>query len=362
MISLLEIKNILIINPFGIGDVLFTTPLIASIEEDSPACTISYLCNARTADLIYNNPNVDNVFVYDRDEWCDSWKKSKLQYFIKLRKFLKSLKEKKFDLAIDLSLSSNYSFWLWLIGIKKRIGYNYKNRAFFINYKIPLKGYSDKHIVEHYLDLLKFIGLKPKKRKLELYLSNDYLSWAEGFLSAHNVSFRDLLIAVFPAGGASWGKDATIKHWSLEGFSQVINNLVEKFNAKVIICGSNLEKELCDKVFNLSKNDKNVINGCAKTSLMQSAAILSKCKLILSNDGGPLHMAVALGKKTVSIFGPVDEIVYGPYPPEGHIVIKKDLGCRPCYKNFRMPKCPFDRKCLTEINSGEVFKAVESLL
>ena len=84
---------------------------------------------------------------------------------------------------------------------------------------------------------------------------------------------------------------------------------------------------------------------------------------MLTNDGGPLHMAVALGVKTVSIFGPVDDKVYGSYPPsEKHTVIKKDLPCRPCYYNFKIPVCEQDKYCLKGISADEVFNSVKNIL
>ena len=89
-----------------------------------------------------------------------------------------------------------------------------------------------------------------------------------------------------------------------------------------------------------------------------------KMRLVVTNDGGPLHMASALGVKTVSIFGPVDEKVYGPYPPsDKHIVItNKNITCRPCYKNFRFWGCPNNLSCVKDITVDEVFTAVRSLL
>jgi ADP-heptose:LPS heptosyltransferase len=73
-------------------------------------------------------------------------------------------------------------------------------------------------------------------------------------------------------------------------------------------------------------------------------------------------MAVALGIKTVSIFGPVDERVYGPYPPsQDHIVVKKDISCRPCYRNFRMPECERNRDCIRAVGIEDVFEAARRL-
>jgi len=91
--------------------------------------------------------------------------------------------------------------------------------------------------------------------------------------------------------------------------------------------------------------------------------LIKNCNLLITNDGGPMHMAVALGVKTVSIFGPVSEVVYGPFPlTRNHVVLKWDMACRPCYKNFRLPVCDKDRECLKSVSSDEVFAAANALL
>jgi len=93
------------------------------------------------------------------------------------------------------------------------------------------------------------------------------------------------------------------------------------------------------------------------------AALISRCNVVITNDGGPLHIAVGLGVKTVSIFGPVNEAVYGPYPKdEKHIVITNNgVTCRPCYKKFRYNKCN-NRVCLDSISVDEVYAAVEKAI
>jgi ADP-heptose:LPS heptosyltransferase len=100
-----------------------------------------------------------------------------------------------------------------------------------------------------------------------------------------------------------------------------------------------------------------------KTSLEEVVALISKLNLLVTNDGGPLHIAVACGIKTVSIFGPVDDLVYGPYPPQDtNIVLKTDLSCRPCYKKFKMPACDKNRECISRISVDQVYDAVRRLL
>ena len=163
-----------------------------------------------------------------------------------------------------------------------------------------------------------------------------------------------------PGAGASWGKTAVYKHWPAENFASAADELVAGHNLKVIVFGSQDETDICRQVLNSMR--QRAISACGETGLMEFAAMLKRCSLVICNDGGPLHMAVAAGVKTVSLFGPVDENVYGPYPssPE-HIVIKEDLNCRPCYKRFKFNQCQ-NRMCLLNIRPQDVVNVAKNLL
>lgn len=355
-----EMKKILIINPFGIGDVLFTTPLVESLSDRIEGSRIGFLCNRRTEPLLRVDPKIEWVFVYEKDELKALRRESKIRYIKKLLALVKDIREKRFDVAIDLSLNREYGFLCRLAGIKERIGFNYKNRGTHLTKKIDINGYHDKHIIEYYLGLLRFISVEPVQKEIRLHLSQEEREWARSFLKANGVKEGELLIGIAPAGGASWGKEAVIKHWRSEGFADVADRLIEKLGAKVIILGSASETGICEKTIKAMRNP--AVIACGKTTLLQSAALMSMCRLVIANDGGPLHLAVAAGANTVGIFGPVDERVYGQYPPSGrHKTVKEDIACRPCYRNFKMEEC-IDRKCLDGISTEAVFKAAEEAL
>lgn len=355
-----RLKYILIINPFGIGDVLFSTALIEAIGRQVEGSHIGFLCNRRTEGLLKNNPLVDWVFVFEKDEYRNLWKESKVKCIRKFVSLLKEVKDKKFDTVFDLSLSRQFGFFMWVAGIPKRIGFNYRNRGIFLTDKVDIKGYHDKHIVEYYLDLLRLANLNPTANYLMLYVTDCDKKWAKDFLTAHEVKDEDLVIGIVPGGGASWGKDAAVKHWRKEGFMEVADKLIERHNAKVIILGDKNEADTCEKVENGMRNKP--IMACGETTLLQFAALIGMCDLVIANDGGPLHVAVAMGAKTVGIFGPVDERVYGQYPlNERHKIVKGNLECQPCYRNFKLKDCDI-RRCLDEITVEDVLGVVEEAL
>ncbi len=354
-------KKFLIINPFGIGDVLFTTPLIKAIKDNFPDSSIGYWCNERVKDLFKGEPNIDKVFALSRGDLKRYSNSSKFLALRKIIKLLSDIKKEKYEVAFDFSLDHRYGFLSKILGIKKRIGYDYKNRGRFLTDKIVLEGYKSRHIVEYYLELLKFIGIIAKTNYLNLSISGDGKLQAKELLIEAGVRENELLVGIAPGAGASWGKEAYLKHWLAKNFSQLADKIISEFNAKIVILGDSNERQIIQKIIYSMRY--NAIDLVGRTNLQQLLGVISSLRLLVTNDGGPLHMAVACGVNTVSMFGPVDELVYGPYPAgPNHIVIKKDLSCRPCYNNFRFSGCEYNRRCIEDITVDDVFLAVRKLI
>jgi ADP-heptose:LPS heptosyltransferase len=241
------------------------------------------------------------------------------------------------------------------------VGFDYNGRGRFLTDAVKIDGFSDKHMVRHYAELLKLMdsSLEPGSR-MELFTGSEEDKWAERFLKGNGIAPSDILVAIAPGGGASWGKDAFRKHWPKEKFAYVADKLRSDYGCKIIIFGNEKESELCESV--AEKMENAPINTCGRLSLGQFAALLKRCKLLIANDGGPLHMASALGIKTISIFGPVDEKVYGPHPfSQDHVVITGTVDCRPCYRNFKYPLCE-NIVCLDSIDPSQVLDAVKKVL
>ena len=125
-----SLEKVLIINIFGIGDVLFSTPIISNIKAAFPDCFIGYICNKRTAPLLSANPKINKIFLYDRDEFNQTYTKSRIAFLRKITNILCEIRKEKFDTVIDLSLNTHAQFFIWLLGIKTRVGFNYKNHFF----------------------------------------------------------------------------------------------------------------------------------------------------------------------------------------------------------------------------------------
>jgi lipopolysaccharide heptosyltransferase II len=356
------LEKFLIINPFGIGDVLFTAPVIRAIKEYKPDTFLAYWCNLRVRELLKHNERIDKIFALSRGDFKKLCSHSKLEGLRKSLDLFFGLKRENFGIALDYSLDHRYGLVCKLAGIRKRVGFDYKGRGRFLTDKLELTGYNDKHVVEYYLDLLRFIGIKPAGAGLELKASREDKIRAQVILSGCGIKKGDLLIGIAPGGGESWGRDASLKRWPREKFAQLADRIIANLSAKVLLLADENERAVTEAI--ISKMNKKVIDLTGRTKLTDLAALIESLDLLIANDGGPLHIGAALGKKTVSFFGPVDPFVYGPYPfsADRHIVLRRKIECGPCYRNFRLSGCSRDKECLRSISVDEAEEAVSSLL
>lgn len=356
-------KNILIINPFGVGDVLFSTPLVSVLKGKYLRCNIAYICNIRTKDILDTNPDVDEVIVFERGEYRQLWRKSKPQAIKKFFKFWKEIGARKFDMVLDLSLGKEFAFLCWLVGIKDRRGFNYKGRARFLTRRIAFNGFNDKPVAEYYLDLL--FKAKPwtvqglALNRLTLVVTDEDNSYIDDFLKRSGVKEDDLLVGIAPGGGISFGKkDQDRRRWPAKRFAELADRIARDFKAKIVLIWGPGEEELVREIAGLMKEFKLV---APATSIRQMAALCKCCKVVICSEGGPLHIASSQKVRTISIFGPVDEKVYGPYPPgERNVVVSSGAECRPCYKRFRLPECN-TKVCLEDVSVNDMFEAFRNL-
>lgn len=355
-------NNILIVNTFGIGDVLFSTPLIRQVRENLPASKIYYICNRRNYDLLKNDPELTDVLIYEKDEFREAYEKSKIGFIKKLIHFIRAVKKLHIDSAIDLSLNHQMSVILMLAGIRARVGFNYKNRGRLLTKKIDIAGFKDKHVVEYYLDLLRFLGFRVSGgNKLRAYSSPGARLKVDSFMKERALDGKTI-VGMVGGGGKSWGGDAAYRRWDSANFAYLAKSLIGLGDIAVLLFGTSEESDICNSICRDS-GQNNCFSLCGNTTLDELVEFMKRCSLVICNEGGSMHIAVSQGVKTISIFGPVDDKVYGPYPVSDiHKVIKAhDLECRPCYKNFKHDKCD-NHDCLKRIDKDEVLREAIGIL
>ena len=124
----------------------------------------------------------------------------------------------------------------------------------FLTHKVKLIGYEGRHVVEHVLELLKMAGMKVTRWNLEVYPSPQDKIWVKNVLDLNHLRSGELLVAVIPGGGASWGKDASVKRWPAQNYSRLADKIIENFSAKVILLGDSNEQGLVQEFKNVMRH------------------------------------------------------------------------------------------------------------
>ena len=348
-----SIRRILVVQPYGIGDALFTTPLLRSLRALPTVESVDLLLGSRTEAVFKNNPHVDQILSIDKGEWHALNRQELKKEILSLWRSLRG----RYDLLVDFSLQREYGFYgQFFLRIPRRIGFNFKNRGLFLSRSLPLpQGFLDTHVIDFYCGLGELLGLRIEERFPEFYLSEEDRTKASELLTAKNFPVSNRFLAVAPGGGESWGKDAHFKRWPVPFFVEMISLLRERVDfGGILIFGSEGEKPLGEEI---AKNHSlPVLNLAGELPLGVTAALLEKAGLFLANDGGLVHLAHALHVPLIALYGPVDPRVYGPYPssPEAVAITREKLPCRPCYSNFRYNSACVDRECLTALPPREV--------
>lgn len=353
--------RILIANPFGIGDVLFSLPLVRAIKAAEPDAFIGALCNARAEELVSAWPELNWRHAFEKDEFRRRWKNSRGAGIRFLSGTLGTIRDQRFDVLVDLSLGWHTGFAGLLCGIHRRVGFNFRGRGRFLTETLPLQGFSSRPVADYYLDLLQPLGWpRPARVTWEIALPPEAGQRTEKYLQREGLAGAEMA-AVVPGGGASWGPNARHKQWPAQRFAQAADHLARQHQIKILLVGDAGEESLCKEVASrMSEAPAAIVQ---VPSLLTLAGILQRCRLVLGNDGGTLHLAEAVGTPSVSIFGPAAPAVYGPPPGSGrHRVVAKRLACRPCYRNFRFPPCPWDNACLKDLEVDAVTGAADELL
>lgn len=334
------IHRILIIQTAFLGDVILCTPLIKATRKLFPDSIISFLLIPETKNILDNYPHLNEITVYDKKR-----KDKGVKNFFKM---VKKIKRGNFDLALIPHRYLRSALLAYLAKIPQRIGFDKGSGSFLFTHKVTYQNNS--HEVERNLSLLNYFTGDLLDKNPELFPRSEDFSYAQELLKDLAIDESDKIVGIAP--GSIWAT----KRWLPERFTEVSDRLIKEAGAKVIFLGSKKDEKLCLEIANLMKEKPIILAG--KTNILQSAAIISKCKVILSGDSAPVHIASAMKTPVVAIFGStIPEFGFAPYG-EGHLIIEKKMDCRPCGIHGK-DKCPKKHfKCMTEITTHEVFEAL----
>jgi ADP-heptose:LPS heptosyltransferase len=318
--SLAPYKNILIIKPGAVGDLLQMTPVIRALKAYSPEAKISILVGSEiTAAIFKNDPRISETVIFEHGGMHRS-----LSSRLALWKYLHS---KGYDLVLNYQRSNLKTWFLASAAFPCRVlvYHKAKNRTI--------------HAVVNYLETLMPLGLSATDLELELVLDDEARVYARNFFSSHSLDGKTV-IALNP------GATHAVNRWPASRFAELADLITSQLHAYPLIIGGPDDISLADEIM--------------ARSLLQLGAVLEKCSLLVSGDTGPLHMATAVGTKVVALFGAADPGRTGPVG-KGHQVIRAgQVPCVPCRSRRCSNKIYLE--CMESITAREVANVAAGML
>jgi heptosyltransferase I len=335
--------KILILKPSSLGDVIHALPVLRLLKLHFRDAEIFWWIDSSLAHLIEGDPDLTGIVRFERKRW------GKPQHWPEMLRSIRSLRAQKFDLVVDLQCLLRSGAFAWLANGKKLFGLDEVREGArgFYDFAAPRASFHT-HAVDWYLSVLPPLGVPVHKN----------FTWLpERPAVAADVkrkwfSENSKLILLQP--GARWLN----KRWPVGHFATLVRELAKKFpDARFGVLGGREDAPLGDTIS--AAVPEKVLNLCGATTLPEMIELIRLCDLLVTNDTGPMHVAAALGRPLVALFGPTEPRRTGPYGQLEN-VLRLDLPCSPCLKS----RCAIVEtdKCLRDLSPARVLSKVEKLL
>ncbi len=330
--------------PNWVGDVVMATPTLLSLRQGLPRCEITLMGKASARLLLEGLDVCDTFLPFDRHG-----QQSGTLSFLKVAS---ALRRQRYDTGLILPNSPSSALLFALGGIKRRIGYNRHGRGALLTHPVPVKREKGRFIpvpmIKYYLNLVEALGVTPVTEHPRLAVSPEDQAWAAELWKSLGISEGQPVVCVTP--GAAFGPS---KQWPPPYFSQVADRLRSELGARVLFLPGPAEEPLMREIARTCVTPPEFLSP-EQTPLNRLKAIIARCNLLLTNDTGPRHIAVALDRPVVVLMGPTDPR-YTAMALEKTVVLRKDVPCGPCM----LKKCPKDHACMRQLTPDEVFRACQ---
>ena len=328
------IEKILIIKLRAVGDVVLSTIVTKNLRLAFPSAVIHYLTEPPGREVVHLNPFIDDVLVFDRETMSSAG-------------LIRAVRRRRYDLVIDLFGNPRTALVTWLSRAPVRVGYRFRGRSYAYNVIAEPRG-GHVHNTEFNLDALRALGIDIPDRNIYFQFSRADRHFVDGFLTEAGLGTRGLA-CMNPGGG--W----YTKRWGIEQFAALGDRIVESRGMDVVLAWGPGEEDDALRIKGLMRYDAFVP---PPTTLGQLGALLKRCKLLVTNDSGPMHIAAALGTPVLAIFGPTNPQLQGPFGPNHALVRKEGLECLGC----NLTSCPIGHPCMKTLTVDEVADKFDELI
>lgn len=349
-LELQKVERILLLKPSSLGDVIHAMPTASAIKRRYPEKHLSWVVEEESAPVIQESLCLDDVLVLPRKRWQrDLLDPSRIGSTLReAGVFLRELRERRYDLAIDLQGLLKSGFLALASGARFRVGLEGSREGsyLFMTHRVPIAD-GPEHAVDRYLRVATYLGADGEKKEFPIRWSIKEEERVEAFLHG---SSRPRIV-LHPA--ARW----KTKLWDTGRFAALGDMLVNRLGASLLITGGPEDLPLVKGIAEGMRSRAFILAG--RTSLKELAALLVRGDLMITLDSGPMHLGAALGTPVIALFGPTDPQRTGPYG-EGHQVIRREIPCSPCFRR----RCPIpdEGACMKSISVEEVFERVFEVL
>lgn len=338
-------ERILVFQTAFLGDVILTLPMIQVLKRSFPHAAIDVVTTPAAAPLL-RHPAIDAVITYDKRRT-----QSGLRGILSLSRHLRS---QHYDIAILPHRSLRSALVVALGRIPVRIGFSTSSGRFLLNHVVSYD--ASRHEIERNLDLLAPLKIAVPARELPALHPDDAArQTVRKFLFEREITDDQTLIAIAP--GSVWNT----KRWLAERYAD-LSSMLAHSGYEVIIIGGKEDAELGRAIVEAAKH-KRIHDATGRMTLPESAAMIGRCSVLVSNDSAPLHLGVAVRTPVVAIFGAtIPEFGFAPYGERDVVMETKGLQCRPCgiHGGDTCPTGTFD--CMKMIETQKVYTAVVKLL
>lgn len=345
-----ELKRILVICKFGIGNSICLTPLLKNLRTLAPQAEVHFAASPIVLSLLDGSGLFDVGLRYP-------WQFSGAGQLLKTPLVLRKLARAKYDVCIvgypddaeDVEVVRSFVDLGFTVGVDIERG--------VCPYDAYLPMDESLHEVNMNLRLLDLLGAGYRQIYPDIGLRRDEMDWAEQVLKGF-AGMDDLRIGMHC--GAAMGH--TYKMWPLSRYEELIMKLNRELNVKIILFGGLEEKRLMKSLS--ERCDKCLIDMSGQYAIRQSAALISCCDLMVGGDTGPMHIASAVKVPSVVIFGPTNAIRSCPFGPDSNVrIVSLNRSCSPC-STIRSPfqGCDDEMRCLMDLTSDEVWRMIRQML
>jgi heptosyltransferase-1 len=342
-----DFGHILIIKPSSPGDILHSLPVLHALRGRFPNARIAWLVATPFVDLLSTHPAIDELIPFDRKRYGFLGRSLRITW--EFVRFIGELRSRRFDLAIDLQGLFRSGFLALASGAPVRVGpADVRELAglFYTHRAEPID--ADAHAVDKNMAVAAVLGVAEGPLDFTPHLSDDDRRAAESLLREAGVEPAGRFAVLVP--GTRW----ETKRWPARRFGELARRLRAEHGLSVVLVGGG--GDLAAGADAVAASDGAARNLCGRTTLRQAAAIIERAALVVTADSTPMHLAAALNRPLVALFGPTNPARTGPY---GRLadVVRLDLPCSPCYYR-KLSHCPYGQACMWDLDIQRVAEAV----